>query len=43
MTFHHHFEKGLQSRNVSAVLLGVDMIKPPKKALVSFELAIGLG
>jgi hypothetical protein len=43
MTFHHHFEKGLQSRNASAVLLGLEMIEPPKKALVSFDVVIGLG
>ncbi|WP_158826921.1 hypothetical protein [Mucilaginibacter lacusdianchii] len=44
MTFHYYFEKGLQSRNVSAVLLGIDkMIEPPTKALVSFEVVIGLG
>jgi hypothetical protein len=42
MTLFHHFQKGLQSRHPSAVLLGIDeMIDAPKKALVSFEIVIG--
>ncbi|TCS84740.1 hypothetical protein EDD80_1189 [Anseongella ginsenosidimutans] len=43
MTFHHYFEKGLQTCNASAVLLDIEMIDPPKKARVSFEVVRGLG